>query len=473
MSRELIVDASRGEVRVCLVENGDLREVHLSREGSERMSGSLFKGRVANVLNGMQAAFVDIGLERNAFLHMKDVQPESARRKMKAGQEILLQIVKEPVGSKGPRVSCELSLPGRKLVLLPMTDTVGVSQRVADDAERERLRGTLVRLRDEICAEMGMPHAGLIARTAAARCEDASLQGELRTLIALWRDILQRSKAQTAPALLYDDSDVLVRAARDLLQPDIDAVFVSDKSAYDKLHACVSAYAPELLHLVRYEGCPGGFLLMRGLQTQLDKALGRKVWLKSGGTLIIDQTEALTVIDVNTGKFTGTTDLADTVRRTNLEAAREIAVQLRLRDIGGIIVIDFIDMDEEAQRQAVLDELRRALSGDHTRTVVSGFTSLGLVEMTRNKVKPRLSALMQRSCPVCGGGGLVLCEEATARRALEEADRMLASADSPVLLTLHPQVAAVVQSFGGPPQRVRIASDASLGFGAYHIGYDV
>lgn len=434
MNKTLIADAGPYQVRVALLEDGCLCEYYVERPGRERLVGNIYKGRVTDVLPGMEAAFVDIGLDRNAFLYAGDValnsddfefdgqeevrgpgKPVSITRMVKKGQELVVQVVKDPVANKGARITNHITLPGRLLVFMPNVDYVGVSRRIGDESERQRLRDCVEELRG--------PGAGIIVRTAARGAGREEMEKEIAMLTALWRQLVATAGYTQAPRIVHRDSDLLLRAVRDLFGDDVTSFAVSGQGAAQRVREMVSYLTPGLLSRVQESEEGADVFDAYHLEGQIEKCFARKVWLKSGGTLIFDQTEALTVVDVNTGKFTGARDLETTIFKTNMEAAAEIARQLRLRDIGGIIVIDFIDMMDEEHQREVVAELERALRSDRTRSNVLGMTALGLVEMTRKKVRQRVYALTHMPCPCCGGSGTVLSAESVALNALSELRR--------------------------------------------------
>jgi len=415
MKKEIVADVGNDEVRVGILEDGKLVEYFVERSAKGPLAGNIYKGKVANVLPGMQAAFVDIGLEKNAFLYAGDVNPESLgsfdehhdeweeklpiQEMLKPGQEILVQVVKEPIGTKGARVSTNITLAGRYLVLMPRIDYVGISRRIENEEERARLKALAEELRPS-----GM---GVIVRTAAENIGEDDLKAEMDYLKTLWEDIKRKGLYSPAPRLVYRDMDLVERIVRDVFTPEVTRFYINKKEAYERVVAIVSAMAPGLEDKVTLHHSGADIFQYFDIPAEIEKALQRKVWLKSGGYIVIDRTEALTAIDVNTGKFTGNKDLEDTVLKTNLEAAREIARQIRLRDIGGIIIIDFIDMNSQEHKKMVLDALEAELKKDRTRTHILGITSLGLVEMTRKKVRQSLDEVLERVCPYCGGKGKI------------------------------------------------------------------
>ncbi len=430
MDLELLVECTGDQTRLAIVEDGELAELYIERKGHEKLVGNIYKGRAANVLPGMEAAFVDIGMEKNGFLYAGDILVDktdfgldsqalerelkslSIRKLLKVGQEILVQVIKEPGGSKGPRLTSHITLPGRLAVLLPTVGYVGISRRIEAEEERARLRALAEALKPQ-----GM---GLIIRTAAEGAQEAELERDIHYLTKLWASISQRASATAAPALLHRDVSLVYRAVRDMLVNGVKSLTVDDDAQYALARSTAEMLSPELALKVRHhEGDIPLFEPYR-IDAQAEKALLRRVWLKSGGYLVFDYAEALTVIDVNTGKFVGKHSLSDTVFTINCEAVVEIARQLRLRDIGGIIVIDFIDMDRPEQREQLLSLLRKDLKKDRTKTNLVGITELGLVEMTRKKVHQPIHTLLTQPCAVCQGSGRVLSDESVARAALGE-----------------------------------------------------
>lgn len=459
LSKQILVSVDLDETRVALLEEGVLVELYVERPARQRLVGNIYKGRVENVLPGMQAAFVDIGLDKNAFLYVDDalpskigedeieiageVRPRSIADVVRPGQSIMVQVVKEGSGNKGARVSTHFSIPGRYLVLMPTVDYVGVSRRIEDNAERERLR--------QMAEKLDRKGLGLIVRTAAEGKSENDLAGDLKFLLKLWTGVQNRTRNLSAPGLLYSDPGLTHRVVRDMLWADVDEVWVDSQREYAHLLELAEMLSPDLkqrIHL--FSGHRASLFECYGVEDEIARALRRKVWLKSGGYIVIDRCEALTAIDVNTGRFVGTTSLSDTVFETNMEAAVEIARQIRLRDIGGIIIVDFIDMDKPEQRQAVLEALKQRLRADRTPTSVTGFTELGLLQITRKKVGLELSAVMQQPCPYCDGTGMVLSDAAVASRIRREIIKILShSASEAMLVEVHPSVASLLIGPGG------------------------
>ncbi|HHY47004.1 MAG TPA: Rne/Rng family ribonuclease [Firmicutes bacterium] len=457
--KEILVNVEAAETRAAVIEDGILVDFQVERVGHQRYVGNIYKGRVENVLPGMEAAFVDIGLEKNAFLYVGDAtaviddkeigEDEIPREKVRTirdilrpGQEILVQIVKEPIGTKGPRVVTHFTLPGKYVVLMPTLDYVGVSRRIESDEERARLRALAYSLKPR--------RMGLIVRTAAEGREEKDLAQEIGFLTRLWRRIQARNRRTRAPYLLHRDYDLIYRIVRDLFSEDTEAFIIDDETEYEKAVDLLKMLSPHLVSRVKLYDRPQPLFEFYNIEGEIEKALRRKVWLDCGGYLIFDQTEAFLSIDVNTGRYTGTSNLADTVLKTNLEAATEIAHQLRLRNAGGIILIDFIDMESDEDRRRVIERLQEALKKDKTKASVLGFTQLGLVEMTRKKTRESLSDTLERHCPYCDGRGRVLSEETVALKAEREIKRIAATTDKPAMLVVvHPMVASLLIGTGG------------------------
>lgn len=456
MQREFLITAEGGEVRVACREDGRLVEYYEEGDEEERLAGNVYKGRVETVLPGMDAAFVDVGLDRNAYLYLPDVlrATEPAGRAgvspgdgkgLRPGQEVVVQVVKEPVGEKGARVSPRVTLPGRFVVLIPSAANVAVSQRIPSEEERERLR--------ELAAAVRPEGFGVIVRTAAAGHGEADLRRDLEALLATWWEIVERAPRAKAPALLYREQGLVARVLREGLGPEVVGITVDDRGLREEVRRLVRLYAPELegrVHLYR-EGADGRrpLFVARGVEEELERALARRVWLPSGAYVVVDQGEALTAFDVNTGRFTGSTGLADTVFAVNREAAAEVARQLRLRDIGGIAVVDFIDMADPARRSAVLRELEDHVRRDRAPVTVHGYTRLGLVELVRRKKRRSLTERWTVTCPTCQGAGRVAAPERAARRLRIRLLRLLReTVAGAVVVEVHPEVARLLEGTG-------------------------
>lgn len=443
MQQKILVNTDLEETRIAVLEDGILSEVAVERVETGHIVGNIYKGRIKNVLPGMQAAFIDIGKEKNAFLYVGDIFPHIPTRMgplddvLTIGQDIMIQIVKDALGAKGPRATTHLTLPGRYVVLMPTVDYIGISRRIESGVERERLR--------ELADKVRPPGMGVIVRTVAEGKSEEDLARDLHYLFTLWNSITARSKRINSPAALYRDVDLIIRVVRDFLSSDLEELIIDNRDAYNRVVELLSNHSPELCSRVTYYEGKDLFSLHQ-VEEQFNQLAKRQVWLECGGYLIFDRTEALTVIDVNTGKFVGRTNLEDTVFRTNLEAAAEIARQVRLRDIGGIIIIDFIDMNTEEHKKAVLSALEEGLKKDRTKSNVVGITGLGLVEMTRKKSRQNLDALLYTQCPCCEGRGRVQSPPTVSiniRRQL----RRLSQSGRPALgflVQTHPQVAEVL-----------------------------
>lgn len=411
MSNELIINITLGETRVARLENGSVAEFYTERVHEADIVGNIYKGRVVRVLPGMQAAFVEIGLARSAFLHASDFMPseemaegleEAARRvriqdMLKEGREILVQVAKAPIGTKGARLTSVVSLPGRYLVYMPMINHVGVSRRIDDAHERARLK--------DLVGKMKPKDGGFIIRTASEGVSPRDLKSDITYLTRLWNEIASKSSGARSPSLVHGDLDVILRVVRDMFTFDIDRLVVDSKSEFDRISKFVEKFLPKLKSKVEHYANDEPIFDKYGIEVEITRALGQKVWLKSGGYIIIEQTEALTAVDVNTGKFVGKRDVEDTIVRTNLEAVREIVYQLKLRNIGGIIVIDFIDMNKPSNKGKVFNALKDALKADRMRTTITKISELGLVEMTRKRSRDDLRNMLTDPCPYCEGKG--------------------------------------------------------------------
>lgn len=445
MSQKIIVNTMPEETRMALLENGKLAEVSVERAERGHIVGNIYKGKVKNVLPGMQAAFVDISRDKNAFLYIGEVHPdvpaEATRTGMTltTGQEIMIQIVKDAIGTKGPRATTHLTLPGRYIVLMPTVEYVGMSRRIISETERERLK--------ELANKVRPAGMGVIVRTMAEGKSQEDLQRDVDYLSNLWNSLLARHKLAHAPALLYRDVDLVIRLVRDYLTADVEEFVLDNRDAYGRVCDLLKYSSPELIPRIHlYQGNDDIFTHY-GIAGEFDKLAQRIVELKCGGYIVIDKTEALTVIDVNTGKFVGCTNLADTVFQTNLEAAEEIARQIRLRDIGGIIIIDLIDMDREEHKQAVLETLAEKLKQDRTKTNVLGFTGLGLVEMTRKKARQNLDGLLYSQCPCCDGRGRIRSPETVTINIKRELRRISTQRkiQGRLVIQAHPRVVKVLE----------------------------
>jgi len=458
--REIIINCDPHETRIAILEDKELVELLVERSDRKRRVGDIYKARVNAVLPGMQAAFVDIGLAKTAFLHVSDLvesladydgldeesleDDEEKRRNVRQvikiedhlskGQEILVQVTKESIGTKGPRVSGQISLPGRYMVLLPGADHAGVSRRIEDRNERGRLKA--------IVSEIRPSGAGLIVRTAGEGKTKKHFIADVKFLTRLWKRIESKACKVRAPALLHRDMDLVAGLIRDIFTDDVHKLVIDSKGEHRQILSYVRLFAPELRNRVKLYTNRAPIFDFYGIESDIEKAMDRKIWLKKGGYIAIDQTEALVAIDVNTGRYIGRKDQEETAFKTNMEAAHEIARQLRLRDLGGIIVIDFIDMEQEGHKRAVLDELRSGLRKDRARTKAFQVSELGLVEMTRQRERPSLLHYFSEECPSCGGVGRVLSLESMSvkmERILKRAAAELGEKE--LRLRVSPQVA--------------------------------
>ncbi|ROO24567.1 ribonuclease G [Salinisphaera orenii YIM 95161] len=408
---EILVNVSAGETRAAQLENGVLQEIHIQRDAAGSAVGNIYLGEVQRVLAGMQAAFIEIGLERAAFLQISDMVRRPAetqdnapriQNRLNQGDRVLVQVSKEAMGTKGARLTTDLAIPSRFLVYMPYTPRIGVSARIENEAERERLIDTVTSLRDEL----GLA-GGFIVRTVGDGAPHHALAADMRFLETVWRDI--QTQANTAPprTLLYGDLPLPIRMLRDLLTPEVAGVTIDDSESWEEMAAFTRRFAPEFTDRTQHYTKPTPLFDQYGVEEAIERALRPKVPLKSGGFLIIEQTEAMVTVDVNTGGYVGTRSLEQTVLRTNVEAASTIARQLRLRNLGGIIVIDFIDMVDESHKRQVLAALCSALEADPAKTTVGEISPLGLVEITRKRTRESLQHLMCTDCEACDGRGFV------------------------------------------------------------------
>jgi ribonuclease G len=453
VSEELLINVTPRETRVALVENGMLQEVHIERAAKRGWYGNVYKGRVVRVLPGMQAAFVEIGLERTAFLHASDIMramPAEVETDLPAplpatppitellreGQEIVVQVIKDPIGGKGARLTTQISIPSRYLVLLPRSRTQGVSARIEDEAERARLKAIVQAFGER-------NHCGYIVRTNAEGQLAEALAEDVDYLDKAWAQLTAKAPSAKVGERLYEDLSLPLRAVRDLMRANIEKARIDSRETYERTIAFAQTFMPEMLE--RIEHYPGERPLfdLYGVEDEIQKALKHEVPLKSGGYLIIDQTEAMTTVDVNTGGYLGHRNLEETVYRTNLEAAQTVARQLRLRNLGGIIIIDFIDMEDEEHKRQVLRTLEKSLVRDHAKTTVYAMSPLGLVEMTRKRTTDSLARQLTETCPECGGRGAIKTAETVCYEIFREITRAVRQFDAKKLLVLaSPKVVA-------------------------------
>src|SRR5574340_1238482 len=408
MSEAILVNVTPQEIRVAVLHLGAVQELHIERAQCRGLVSNIYLGRVVRVLPGMQSAFIDIGLERAAFLHVADIwearhngEPERPIEQiLHEGQSLMVQVIKDPLGSKGARLSTQISFAGRYLVYLPQETHIGISQKIEGEEEREQLRQKLHQLMPADAT------GGFIVRTMAETAEDTEIQADIDYLRRLWSSIQSRGNG-VVPCLLYKDLDLSLRVLRDFVNRETSRILIDSRETYQRMVEFAQNYTAAVLDKLQHYGADRPLFDLHAIEDEIAKALGRRVDLKSGGYLIIDQTEALTTVDVNTGGFVGARNFDDTIFKTNLEAAGAIARQLRLRNLGGIIIVDFIDMVRDEHQAAVLAEFRKQLAKDRTRVTVSGFTQLGLVEMTRKRTRESLSHILCQPCPTCEGRGQV------------------------------------------------------------------
>ncbi len=432
MSVELLINVTPSETRVASVENGMLQELHVERQSASGIVGNIYLGKVSRVLPGMQAAFVDIGMEKAAFLHASDIityddekdqitQNSNTARDIKElvreGQKIIVQVVKDPLGTKGARLTTDITLPSRYLVFMPDSKHVGISQRIENDKERYRLKSIV-----EATYEEG--EGGFIVRTAAEGAGDKELAQDAVFLKKLWQKIIKKKKKTRNQAVLYEDLNLAFRIMRDFIADELEKVRIDSKLMYGELTAFTEEFMPEMTKKLEYYPGERPIFDLFDVEAEIKRALDKKVELKSGGYLVIDQTEAMTTIDVNTGAFVGHRSLEDTIFNTNSEATQAIARQLRLRNLGGIIIIDFIDMDSSDHQRRVLHSLEVALSKDRAKTKINGFSTLGLVEMTRKRTRESLEHVLCGTCPACNGRGYIKTVETICAELLREIVRV-------------------------------------------------
>ena len=452
MSNELIINVTPGETRVARLEGGVVTEMVVERSRKENIVGSIYKGKVDRVLPGMQAAFVNIGLARTGFLYVTDIYTEdeeenneveeigwhgNIRDLLKEGQEILVQVTREPLGTKGARLTSHITLPGRFVVYMPTIDHIGVSRRIESDTERRRLKQLVDKMRPK--------GHGVIVRTVAEGVDADQLKADMEYLMATWDEVDSKRDKIKPPNLVHQELDIVLRVVRDLFSNDIDRLLIDSKEECDKIRSFVGRFAPALRERVEFYEGPEPIFDAFGIEIEISRALGKKVWLKSGGYIIIDQTEALTAIDINTGKFVGKRNLEETILKTNLEAVKEIAYQLRLRNVGGLIILDFIDMAHHGNRDKVYQALKDALKKDRARTTITKITELGLVEMTRKRTHPSLMKILGESCSYCEGKGYIKSRVTVCHEIFREIQRE--AIDKPhatITITAHPSVVGML-----------------------------
>ncbi|MEJ2643421.1 MAG: ribonuclease G [Gammaproteobacteria bacterium] len=445
MSEEILVNVTPRETRVALVENGVLQEVFIERTRRRGLVGNVYKGVVTRVLPGMQAAFVSIGLERAAFLHASDIaavdgdgpggerKTDNITQLVHEGQQVLVQVIKDPLGTKGARLTTHITIPSRCLVLMPGACNIGVSQRIEDDAERTRLKEIVQRGMAESEAH------GYIVRTAAEGANPEALIADMVFLRKLWTSIQERASRAAPETIVYEDLPLVLRVLRDMVGTAVEKVRIDSRETFQKAMPFVQEFIPELATLLEYYPGERPVFDLYGVEDEIQKALERKVQLKSGGYLIIDQTEAMTTIDVNTGAYVGHRNLEETIFKTNLEAAQAIVRQLRLRNLGGIIIVDFIDMQQEDHKRQVLRALEKSIERDHAKTHISEVSNLGLVQMTRKRTRESLEHVLCEPCATCGGRGSLKTAETVCYEIFREILREARQFDADKLLVLAAQ----------------------------------
>ncbi len=438
MNEQILINVTPQETRVAVTEHGTAQELHIERDSSRGIVGNIYLGRVCRVLPGMQSAFVEIGLPRAAFLHVADIwmarvagaAERPIEKILSEGQTLLVQVVKDPIGSKGARLSTQVSIAGRLLVYLPQDPHIGISQKIEDEAERESLREKLHALIPP--GESG----GFIVRTVAEAAPEAELAADIEYLIAIWKQIQVLAQSAAPQELLYHDLTLATRVLRDLVSASTERIIVDSRETFARVQEFAARYTRQALPILEHYTGERPLFDLFGVEEEIERALARRVDLKSGGYVIFDQTEALTTVDVNTGGFVSGRSFDDTIFKTNLEASQAIARQLRLRNLGGIIIVDFIDMETQEHRDAVLAEFRKALSRDRTRVTVNGFSQLGLVEMTRKRTRESLAHVLCEACPVCKGRGELKTAQTICYEVLREilrADRQFSAKEYRIL----------------------------------------
>lgn len=512
MATDLIINATSFEIRTALIEYGTLVEFHIERPDEKGLVSNIYKGVVKRVLPGMQAAFVDIGLERTGFLYVDDVTvkkngggrdnpcvPEDNEGRccgesmppldlvsdntpevsiddlLSEGQEILVQICKDPIGTKGARLTCNITLPCRNVVFMPMTDHIGISRKIEDEETRLKLK--------EIIEDLRPAGTGFIVRTVGENASQQDLEADMEFLLHLWDEVRDTAANAQVPSLVYKDLDITLRTVRDIFSADVDRLIVDDRKVYQRILKFVETFAPHLLARVSLYEEKTPVYDAYGIEMDINRALDKKIWLRCGGYIIIETTEALSVVDVNTGRFVGKSDLEDTIFKTNMEAVREIAYQLRLRNIGGIIIIDFIDMEIEAHRDELVRALKEAVKKDKSRVNILKVSEFGLVQMTRKRSSENLSSILCEPCHYCHGDGIIksrrtVCYEIL-RKIMVKAGKMTGDG---VTVSVNPQVAAMMlreesSTIHGLEdsinKRIKVVPNSELHIEKYEIVWDL
>ncbi len=498
MSNELLINVTKQEYRVALLEGGQVVEFYIERKGDSSFVGNIYKGRVIKVLKGMQACFVDIGLDKAAFLYIDDIRggikdlypfleteeeteflskidfkETSIEELVQQGQEILVQVAKDPIGTKGARVTSRITLPGRYVVLMPGMEHVGISRKIEDEEKRKELKDLATKVKPQ--------GFGIIMRTVSEDASEEEILRDIDFLLLLWDNIQKKKDKVPAPALVHSEFDLILRSLRDFMNQNVDRLIIDSYVEWNRLKEFAHVYFPRIADKIElYEGDEPIFDAF-GVEVDIDRALERKIWLKSGGYIVIDQTEAMTVIDVNTGKFVGKENLEDTILRTNLEAVKEIAYQIRLRNLGGIILIDFIDMEKDENKQKVINAMAEAMKKDRAKTTIYNITELGIVQMTRKRTRESLEHILCDTCPYCEGKGRVMSIRSIAYEILRKLKFLTPKEGTEITVVVHPQVADLLtdeerdsleEIENAKRVRITIKKDFTVHQENYHIHQD-
>jgi ribonuclease G len=476
MTTEILINATSYEVRLALVEDGNLSEFHMQRPTEKGLMGNVYKGRVVRVLPGMQAAFVDIGLERTGFLYVDDVCVASEPSDynpcivdcvlphnnthslhiedvLSEGKSILVQVSKDPIGTKGARLTCHITLPCRNLVFIPQTDHIGISRKIEDEEVRARIKSLIEEIRPK--------GTGFIVRTVAENATREELEADMEFLMLLWDDIIDKGEHLGAPAVVHEDIDITLRSIRDFFTMDVDSLIIDDSESHQKLLAHVKTFAPQLADKISLYQESTPLFEAHNIEVEISRAIEKKVWLRSGGYIIIESTEALSVIDVNTGRYVGKSDLNDTIFKTNMEAAIEIAYQLRLRNIGGIIIIDFIDMEDDRHREQLYATFKDAVKKDKSRNNILKLSEFGLVQMTRKRNSENLQQLMCEECHYCSGEGMIRSRRTVCYDIFRKISRnSIRHKGGTITLRVHPKIADLLLN---EEEQTRVSVERDIG----------